>query len=175
MTPLPTKTVSPGNSKSLPAVPLHGSENIIAMHDNKTVHLEILINTSAQHIWAALTQPELIGKWMLDTPVEILTEWREGGTLLERGDLHGLAFENRGKIRRFDPPNVLEYTHWSTLSIVPDLPENYTVIHFGLQQTSNQTLLGLRMENLLTFEILKHMEFYWKTALHLLKEVAESL
>ena len=145
------------------------------MRYDKPIHLEILINTSAKNIWAVLTQPALIGKWMLDTPVEILTEWREGGTLLERGDLHGLAFENRGLIRRFDPPNALEYTHWSTLSVVPDLPENYSILHFDLQETANQTLLTLTIGNLLTFEILKHMEFYWKTALHLLKEVAEAL
>ena len=144
------------------------------MQENKTIHLEILVNTSAQDIWATLTQPELIGKWMLDTPVDILTEWRENGELLERGDLHGLPFENRGKIVRFDPPNALEYTHWSSLSIVPDLPENYSIIRFELRETNNQTLLTLKMGNLLTFEILKHMEFYWKTALHLLKQVAES-
>lgn len=143
------------------------------MHENKTIHLEILINTSAQDIWATLTQPELIAKWMLDTPVEILTEWREGGTLLERGDLHGLVFENRGKVLRFDQPKTLEYTHWSTLSIVADIPENYSIIRFDLQETGNQTLLTLTIRNLLTFEIFKHMEFYWKTALHLLKEVAE--
>lgn len=144
------------------------------MHENKTIHFEIVINTSAQDIWATLTQPELIGKWMLDTPVDILTEWRENGELLERGDLHGLAFENRGKIVRFDPPNALEYIHWSSLSIVPDIPENYSVIRFDLQETVHQTILTLTIRNLLTFEILKHMEFYWKTALHLLKEVAES-
>lgn len=144
------------------------------MYENKTVDLEILINTSAQDIWAALTQPQLIGQWMLDTPVDILTDWRENGELLERGNLHGLPFENRGKIVRFDPPNALEYTHWSSLSIVPDIPENYSVVRFELRETSNQTLLTLKMSNLLTFEILKHMEFYWKTTLHLLKEVAES-
>jgi uncharacterized protein YndB with AHSA1/START domain len=144
------------------------------VHENKTILLEILINTSAQDVWATLTQPELIGKWMLDTPVEILTDWREGGTLLERGDLHGLAFENRGKILRFDHAKTLEYTHWSTLSLIAEIPENYSIIHFELQETSNQTLLTLTIHNLLTFEIFKHMEFYWKTALHLLKKSAES-
>lgn len=144
------------------------------MYENKLIRLEILIDTPARNVWAALTQPELIAKWMLDTPVEILTEWREGGTRLERGDLHGLAFENRGKILRFDPANALEYSHWSSLSLVPDLPENYTVLHFDLQETINQTILTLTIRNLLTFEIFKHMEFYWKTALHLLKEVAET-
>ncbi|MET7258290.1 SRPBCC family protein [Dyadobacter fermentans] len=144
------------------------------MHDNKIVRLEISVAAPVPNVWAALTQPQLIGQWMLDTPVDILTDWRENGELLERGDLHGLPFENRGKIVRFDPPNALEYTHWSSLSIVPDIPENYSVVRFELRETSNQTLLTLKMSNLLTFEILKHMEFYWKTALHLLKEVAES-
>jgi uncharacterized protein YndB with AHSA1/START domain len=139
-----------------------------------SLHLEILVNTPAPNVWAALTEPELITKWMLDTPVEILTEWREGGQRLERGDLHGLPFENRGKIIRFDPANTLEYTHWSTLSIVPDLPGNYSLLRFDLQETENQTLLAVTIGNLLTFEIFKHMEFYWKTALHMLKEVAES-
>ncbi|SEI99775.1 Activator of Hsp90 ATPase homolog 1-like protein [Dyadobacter sp. SG02] len=111
---------------------------------------------------------------MLDTPVEILTDWREGGKRLERGDLHGLPFENKGKITRFDPPETLEYTHWSTLSILPDTPGNYSIARFNLQESQNETLLVLTIENLLTFEIFKHLEFYWKTALHLLKEVAES-
>lgn len=144
------------------------------MHENKTLRLEILINTPAPNVWAALTVPELIAKWMLDTPVEILTEWREGGNLLERGDLHGITFENRGKITRFDPAKTLEYTHWSTLSIVPNLPENYSIVCFDLQETENQTLLTLTIGNLITFEIFKHIEFYWKTALHMLKELAES-
>ncbi|MGG7664854.1 SRPBCC family protein [Dyadobacter sp. BHUBP1] len=144
------------------------------MHENKPIGLEISVAAPIPNVWAALTQPELIAKWMLDTPVEILTEWREGGTRLERGDLHGLVFENRGKILRFDAPNALEYTHWSSLSMVTDIPENYSIIRFGLQETSNQTILTLSISNLLTFEIFKHMEFYWKTALHLLKEVAET-
>lgn len=146
----------------------------MAVHENKIIRLEILIGAPASNIWDALTQPELIGKWMLDTPVEILTEWRTGGTLLERGDLHGLVFENRGQIVRFDPPNTLEYRHWSTLSMIPDLPENYSAVRFDLQETGNQTILTLKIGNMPTFEVFKHMEFYWKTALHMLKAVAES-
>lgn len=148
--------------------------NFIAVNENKTIRLEILVDARALNVWAALTEPGLIGKWVLDTPIEILTEWLEGGYRLERGDLHGLAFENRGKIVRFDPPKALEYTHWSTLSIIPDLPENYSNLRFDLENTGNQTLLSLTIHNLPTFEIFKHMEFYWKTALHMLKEVAES-
>lgn len=138
------------------------------------IQLKTLINAPAPNVWAALTKPQLIAQWMLDTSVEILTDWQEGGERLERGDLHGLAFENRGKILRFDPPRTLEYTHWSTLSIIPDVPENYSTLHFDLHYSEKQTLLSLTISNMLTFEIFKHLEFYWKTALHMLKEVAES-
>jgi uncharacterized protein YndB with AHSA1/START domain len=145
------------------------------MSQNQLIHLEITINASAEHVWAVLTQPELIEKWMLDTPVEIGTEWREGGKLQEQGDLHGLPFENRGNIITFDPPAALEYTHWSTLSLIPDEPQNYSLLQFKLQTVGNSTDLTLTISNLVTFEIFKHLEFYWKVALHLLKEVAESL
>ena len=151
------------------------STKTIAMLQNQLIRLEITINAPAEHVWAVLTQPELIGKWMLDTPVEIDTEWREGGKLQERGDLHGLPFENRGKILRFDPPTALEYTHWSTLSLIPDVPRNYSTLLFELQNADNNTVLTLTISNLVTFEIFKHLEFYWKVALHLLKDVAESL
>jgi uncharacterized protein YndB with AHSA1/START domain len=145
------------------------------MPEKHLIDLEITINASAEHVWAVLTQPELIAKWMLDTPVEIDTEWREGGKLQEQGDLHGLPFENRGKIIRFDPPAALEYTHWSTLSLIPDVPQNYSILQFELQTADHSTVLKLTINNLVTFEIFKHLEFYWKVALHLLKEVAESL
>jgi uncharacterized protein YndB with AHSA1/START domain len=145
------------------------------MTEKHLIDLEITINASAEHVWAVLTQPELVRKWMFDTPVEIGTEWQEGGKLQERGDLHGLPFENKGHIIRFDPPAALAYTHWSTLSLIPDIPQNYSLWQFELQAVGHNTVLTLTISNLVTFEIFKHLEFYWKVALHLFKEVAESL
>ncbi|GGH32371.1 hypothetical protein GCM10007423_21830 [Dyadobacter endophyticus] len=151
------------------------STNTTAVLENPLIYLDITVNASAEHVWAVLTQPELIGKWMFDTPVEIDTEWHEGGKLREQGDLHGLPFENRGEIIRFDPPAALQYTHWSTLSLIPDVPQNYSLLQFQLQNIDSRTVLKLTISNLVTFEIFKHLEFYWKVALHLLREVAESL
>jgi uncharacterized protein YndB with AHSA1/START domain len=144
------------------------------MHENETIHLEILINAPATRVWATLTEPELINKWMLDTPIEILTEWQQDGKMQIRGDLYGLPFENRGTIRRFEPTAILEYTHWSTLSLISDIPENYSTLRFEIQAIDKQSHIALTVENLITFEIFKHLQFYWNTALHLLKEVAES-
>lgn len=144
------------------------------MSEEPIVRQEIHINAPAARIWATLTIPHLIQQWMLDTPLEFLTEWREAGDVLIRGDLYGLPFENRGKILRFEPFRNLEYTHWSTLSLVPDIPGNYSVLHFELLAHDNRTHLILTIRDFLTFEIFKHLQFYWNTALHSLKEVAES-
>ncbi|WP_353719461.1 SRPBCC domain-containing protein [Dyadobacter sp. 676] len=138
------------------------------------IRLEIPINAPAANIWTALTDPTSIGKWMLDSPVEILTEWRLGGRISERGDLHGLPFENRGEIVRFEPGTALAYTHWSTLSEIADVPENYSFLLFEIQNTDKPPKLMLTIDNLPTFAVRKHLEFYWKMALYLLKEVAEN-
>lgn len=144
------------------------------MPEKPIIHHEIKINAPASRVWDTLTVPELIQQWMLDTPLRFLTEWRQGGTVLVRGDLHGLPFENRGEVLRFEPCRFLEYSHWSTLSLIPDTPENYSVLRFELCPQHSQTLLTLTIHDFLTFEIFKHLQFYWNTALHVLKEVAES-
>nr|WP_295934437.1 SRPBCC domain-containing protein [uncultured Dyadobacter sp.] len=144
------------------------------MPEIPVIRHEIQINAPTGRVWDTLTVSELIHQWMLDTPLLFLTEWREQGNVLIRGDLHGLPFENRGKVLRFEPCQVLEYTHWSTLSLIADIPENYSVLHFELRPQQDQTLLILTIREFLTFEIFKHLQFYWNTALHLLKEVAES-
>ncbi len=144
------------------------------MQDDPVISQRIEINATRARVWDTLTDPHLIQQWMLDTPLEFLTEWREEGDVLIRGDLHGFPFENRGKMLRFEPFRNLEYTHWSTLSLVPDIPEGYSVLHFELLAQDDHTILILTIRDFLTFEIFKHLQFYWNTALHLLKEVAES-
>ena len=145
------------------------------MTRDQLIYLEVSINASTENVWATLTQPGLIQKWMLDTPVEIHTQWHEGGKLHERGDLHGIPFENMGEIILFNPGVALRYTHWSTLSFTADAPQNYSTLQFELEGTNNNTHLTLTISNLVTFEIFKHLQFYWRTALHLLKDAAESL
>lgn len=111
---------------------------------------------------------------MLDTEVEVISDWKVGSSIVFRGDLHGLAFENKGVIRQFEQDQVLEYTFWSTLSELPDAPENYSVVRFALTGEENQTVLTLTISKLITYTILKHHEFYWGVTLNEIKKLAES-
>ena len=138
-----------------------------------TLTKQIEINAPPSKVWSTFTNPEQIKLWMLDTEVEVISDWKLGSPIVFRGDLHGLAFENKGVILQYQPDQVLEYTFWSTLSELPDTPENYSVINFVLTELGNQTLITLTVSNLINYTILKHHEFYWGVTLNEMKKLIE--
>jgi len=144
------------------------------IHPQKaTLTKQALINAPTPKVWSTLANPEQIKLWMLDTEVEIISDWKVGRSIVFRGDLHGLAFENKGVILQYMPDQILEYTFWSTLSELPDAAENYSVIRFVLTELGNQTLVTLTLSNLINYIILKHHEFYWGVTLNEIKKLIE--
>lgn len=111
---------------------------------------------------------------MLDAEIDIITEWKTGGPLVVRGDLHGLPFENKGIVMRFDPHRALQYTQWSTLSENEDIPENYSLITFQLQPENGGTTLTFTQSGFATEVIYLHHNFYWNTALDLIRRLNEN-
>src|SRR5262249_32063579 len=110
---------------------------------NKTIH----INASPSKVWDTLTNPELMKQWMSDTEINIITDWNIGSPILIRGRLNGTKFENKGTVLQFEPEKVLQYSHLSSLSRLPDGLENYSVLEFRLAPTGNQTALALTLSN----------------------------
>src|SRR5436190_6349108 len=90
----------------------------------------IQINAPTSKVWDALTNPEFMKKWMSETEIDILTEWKVGTPMVIRGRLHGINFENTGTVLQFEPEKVLQYSHLSSLSRLPDEPESYSVLDF---------------------------------------------
>lgn len=84
-----------------------------------------------------------------------------------------MAFENRGKILRFDPEQALQYTHLSALSELPDEPQSYTTIGFDLASLDDRTSVHLAIENFPAETIFKHLDFYWRVTLEVLKRFVE--
>jgi uncharacterized protein YndB with AHSA1/START domain len=133
----------------------------------------ITIHASTQKVWQALTIPELLNVWMLDDEISIVSEWKVGMPISIRGALHGLPFENKGMIAIFEPAKTLQYTSLSSLSKLEDKPENYSVLTFDLIGTDNQTALTFTQCNFPGEASYEHSNFYWGTALALLKKLAE--
>ena len=135
----------------------------------------ITIDAPPPVVWDALTRLELMKQWMAEPELrlDIITDWTVGGPIVIRG-FHHVEFENRGTVLEFDPNRVLRYTHLSSLSRLPDRPEHYSIIDFRLVPVGSQTSLTLMVSNFPTDTIQKHLNFYWRTTLAILKNVIES-
>ena len=136
---------------------------------SKTIH----INAPPSKVWDTLTTLELMKKWISETEIDIFTDWTIGGPILIRGRLHGIKFENKGTVLQFEREKLLQYSHLSSLSRLPDKPENYSMLEFRLAPTSHQTTLALTLSNFPTESIYKHLAFYWNVTLEILKKMIE--
>jgi len=136
----------------------------------------ISIRAPLQVVWAMLTQPALMKKWMSETAIDIETDWVLGHTITIRGQLYKKPFRNTGRVIAFVPMQQLQYSHLSSLSRLPDEPQSYTTFSFTLSANgSGETLLGFTAANFPTSTIYSHLAFYWNVALELLKQQAENI
>lgn len=114
-------------------------------------------------------------QWMGDPEmeIEIISDWQVDAPFIVKG-FHHFPFENLGKIQQFEAKKTFQYSHLSSLSELPDKPENYTIISFRLQECGeHSTELTVEVENFPTEAIYKHWAFYWNGTVHLLKTLVE--
>jgi uncharacterized protein YndB with AHSA1/START domain len=135
----------------------------------KTIH----INAPISKVWDTLTTPELMKKWMFETEIQIITDWKVGNPFVIQGNLNGKNFENRGTVLQFEIEKILRYNHLSSLSRLPNKPENYSVVEFRLAAVKNQTVVTLTLSNFPTESIYKHLAFYWNVTVEILKRMIE--
>ena len=113
--------------------------------DRKVMSKTVSINASTSQVWHMLTTPELMKQWMMsDIEIDIITDWKVGSPLVIRGNMNGKNFENRGMVLQFEPDTTLQYSHLSSLSRLPDQPENYAKVEFRLKPRADQTILSLQ-------------------------------
>jgi uncharacterized protein YndB with AHSA1/START domain len=130
------------------------------------------IDVPASKVWDALTKPELIKQYLFDT--EVITDWRVGSPITYKGEWEGKAFEDKGKILKFEPEKLLVSTHWSPLSGVPDTPENYHTVTYELTELNGQTEVTITQDNNATQEEADHSTQNWKTVLEGMKKLLET-
>lgn len=137
----------------------------------------ICIDAPPEVVWRALTDPASVAAWTSDEPLTVETDWRIGGPIVFRGVLHGrLRFENRGTVHAFEPPRVLEYSHYSSLSrrAFPDTPAHHARLGFRLSPAPRGTRVDLALRNLHDESVLGHLDFHWDMTLPVLKRFCEA-
>lgn len=133
------------------------------------------INASPAQVWKTLTTLETMTQWLgdPDMAIEVQTTWQINTPIIIKG-FHHVQFENKGLILVFDKERKLSFTHLDSISKLPDIPESYSTLTFNLEPMGNETILSLIIENFPTESIRKHLEFYWRTTLVMIKNKAEN-
>lgn len=140
---------------------------------NKTITAEasITIDAPPSKVWDALTKPELIKQYLFGT--EVSTDWKVGSPITYKGVWEGKSYEDKGKVLKVEPQKLLVSTFWSSLSGLPDVPENYQTVRYELSGENGRTKLAIIQDNNATQKDAEHSAQNWNMVLEGLKKLLE--
>jgi uncharacterized protein YndB with AHSA1/START domain len=130
-----------------------------------------LILAPASKVWEALTDPKLIQQYLFGT--EVSTDWQVGSPITYKGQWQGKAYEDKGLVLENEPGKLLVSTFWSSLSGVPDLPDNYQTVRYELYPEPGGTRLTIVQDNNASREEAAHSEQNWNMVLSGIKKLLE--
>jgi uncharacterized protein YndB with AHSA1/START domain len=142
------------------------------MKNDYPAKTSISINAPMEKVWDALTNPAIVKQYMFGT--DVISNWQKDKPIIFKGEWQGKQYEDKGIIKKIDPPILLEYTHWSNLSGKPDTEENQNVITIQLTDEHGSTHVSLIQTNNPTDEAREHSQQMWDTALASMKKVVEN-
>jgi uncharacterized protein YndB with AHSA1/START domain len=160
------------------AQPHHGEDLMIqnpmndAMAKGLVARTGTKVDASVATVWDALVNPEVISQYMFGTSV--VSDWKEGSPITWKGTWKGKAYEDRGAILELKPERIISYSHFSPLSGLPDIPENYHTVTIELKPIGTGTVVSLSQDNNLTEESREHSQKNWEAMLEGLKNLLES-
>lgn len=134
------------------------------------VDVSIDIDAPAGEVWAALTLPDLVKRYMMGAVID--TDWKVGSPITWSGEWQGKPYEDKGVVTALVPGQKLSVTHWSPLAGLPDTPENYHTVSYELWPSGAKTRVTLTQENL-TGASPEQSRKNWQPVLQGLKQVAE--
>jgi uncharacterized protein YndB with AHSA1/START domain len=132
----------------------------------------VTINAPRADVWKALVTPAAIKQYMFGT--NVVSDWKPRSPITWKGEWQGESYEDKGVILRVEPDRVLQYTHFSPLSGVADVPENYHTVTVELTAEGAGTRVVLSQDNNATEQAREHSQKNWEMALAGLKRLVEA-
>ena len=142
------------------------------MPENQIATANVTIRASRERVWAALTDPDTIKKYMFGSTVT--SDWMPGSPITYAGEYEGKRYEDHGTILEVRAPELLRSTHFSPLSGKPDVPENYHELTYTLTAEDGATRVQLTQDNNASEAEAAHSAENWNQMLDGLKSVVES-
>lgn len=140
---------------------------------NFVAKAEITIDASVSEVWDALVNPSKIKNYMFGT--NVTSDWQEGSEITWEGEWEGKSYKDKGKILQLKPEKTLQYSHFSPLAGLPDIPESYHTVTITLIDKGTQTFLTLSQDNNPNEEAHDHSLKNWQMMLSSLKEYIDTL
>jgi uncharacterized protein YndB with AHSA1/START domain len=137
-----------------------------------TARAAITINTPSERVWEALIRPELVKQYLFGT--EVTSDWQVGSPITYKGEWEGKAYEDKGKIVEIEPGKLLVSTYWSSMSGLPDTPDQYATVRYELFSENGGTKLTITQDNNKTQADADHSEQNWKMVLEAMKKLLET-
>ena len=132
----------------------------------------ITINAPAALVWKALTDPEIVKQYFFGT--EQISDWQKGSDIVWTGEWDGKTYRDHGKILDIVPGSYLQYSYWSSMSNLPDIPENYQQVTYDLSETDGVTTLTISQDNVKDEAAKEHSETNWQYIFGAMKKMVEN-
>jgi len=133
--------------------------------------VSIDINAPVLKVWNALVTPEIAKEYFFGA--DIISDWKENSPITFKGEFSGNKYEEKGILLNVKPNVQLQYTHWSNLEGIPDIPENYRIWTFDLTEFDNHTRLSFSEDNIPTEKKQKRSDEFWNGVLLTIKQIVE--
>lgn len=131
----------------------------------------ITINAPVAKVWESLVTPEMAKQYFWGA--EVSSDWTVGSSITFRGEFNGNQYEEKGEILQFQPESLLQYSHWSDLENLPDVPENYRNWTFRLTQEDTTVSLTVTEDNIPTEKQKERSNEFWADVLKTIKQLLE--
>ncbi len=103
----------------------------------------------------------------------VVSEWKEGSPIVWKGEWRGMKYEDKGVALKLERHRLIQYSHFSPLSGLQDIPENHHTVTIELSSKGTKTLVSLSQGNNATEKEREHSEKNWEMMLASLKMLLE--
>ena len=132
----------------------------------------IAIEASRADVWDALVNPATAKEYFFGA--EVRSDWKEGSPITFTGEFNGNAYHEKGTILQYRPQRLLQYSHWSDLEQLPDLPENYRNWTFRIESGHLGVVLSVTEDNIPDETKRARSDEFWSGVLSTIKGIVEA-
>ena len=141
------------------------------MKSDISAEVKVNIKAPVAKVWEALTNPEVIKKYLFGT--ETITDWKVGSPITFKGEWEGKQYEDKGTILDIQENKLIKYNYWSSMSGTEDIAENYLIITYEIEGEDNDVKLTITQENISDKNRKEISEENWGKVMSDLKDVVE--